>query len=198
MSGRVTAARDTRDERIGWIVFDQPQRHNAISVEMWREIPRAAEALAADDAVRVVVLRGAGDKAFISGADIEQLESGDLGRPAPSANQMSDNAGTTRLLTLEKPVILELARPISGQRVLDLGCGDAEISLALLGLARSAATRTLESRTNPRMAGSMVPDRCGCFPSHLAQSPHQGPRWLRGLRAPQSLRRFYGLPAAMV
>jgi enoyl-CoA hydratase/carnithine racemase len=52
-----------------------------------------------------VVLRGAGEKAFISGADIEQLESGDLGRPAPTANQMSDNAGTTRLLTLEKPVI---------------------------------------------------------------------------------------------
>ena len=34
--------------------------------------------------------------------------------------------------TLEKPVILELVRPISGQRVLDLGCGDAEIALTLL------------------------------------------------------------------
>ena len=69
----MTAARDTRDERIGWIVFDQPQRHNAISVEMWREIPRAAEALAADDAVRVVVLRGAGDAAFVAGADISEF-----------------------------------------------------------------------------------------------------------------------------
>jgi enoyl-CoA hydratase len=70
MAGRVTAERDARDERIGWLTFDQPERHNAISVEMWREIPRALAQLASDAAVRVVILRGAGDAAFVAGADI--------------------------------------------------------------------------------------------------------------------------------
>jgi enoyl-CoA hydratase/carnithine racemase len=43
--------------------------------------------------VRVVVLRGAGDRAFISGADIGQLDSGDISRPRPRSEQVGDNAG---------------------------------------------------------------------------------------------------------
>jgi len=63
---------------IGWIVFDHPERRNALSANMWRELALAAQALAADESVRVVVMRGAGDEAFISGADISQFQiSGD-------------------------------------------------------------------------------------------------------------------------
>ncbi len=73
MGGTVRAERDGQDARIGWIVFDQPERRNAISVEMWRQIPAAVAELDGDEEVRVIVLRGAGDVAFVAGADISEF-----------------------------------------------------------------------------------------------------------------------------
>jgi enoyl-CoA hydratase/carnithine racemase len=93
------------EDGVGWIVYNNPEKHNAMTADMLAAVPRICETFATDPSVRVVVLRGAGDKAFISGADISQLDSGDLPQPAPTATQMADNAGTTRLATLEKPVI---------------------------------------------------------------------------------------------
>jgi enoyl-CoA hydratase/carnithine racemase len=63
-----------RDGAIGWIVFNQPEKRNAVSLEMWEAMPGYVRELAADDAIRVVVLRGAGDQAFVSGADISQFQ----------------------------------------------------------------------------------------------------------------------------
>jgi len=74
MGGRVRVERD-RDPRLGWIVFDHPERRNAISVEMWKQIPEAVEELAADPEVRVVILRGEGEAAFVAGADISEFGS---------------------------------------------------------------------------------------------------------------------------
>lgn len=59
---------------IGRLVFNQPEKHNAISAEMWQGIAHAMHAFAADDALRVVVLSGAGEKAFSAGADISEFE----------------------------------------------------------------------------------------------------------------------------
>src|SRR5579864_672531 len=59
---------------IGWMVFNNPARRNAISVDMWDAIPTILDHFERDPKIRVVVLRGAGDKAFISGADISQFE----------------------------------------------------------------------------------------------------------------------------
>ena len=67
--------RTVRDAAIGWLVFDHPERRNAISVEMWEAIPTAVAALDEDPEVRVLVLRGAGDAAFVSGADISEFAS---------------------------------------------------------------------------------------------------------------------------
>ena len=58
---------------VGIVTFNNPQRHNAVSLEMWDATKRALDAFAADDEVRVVVLTGAGDKAFVSGADISKF-----------------------------------------------------------------------------------------------------------------------------
>jgi enoyl-CoA hydratase len=93
------------EDGVGWIVYNNPEKHNAMTADMLAAVGGICEAYAADPEVRVVVLRGAGEKAFISGADIAQLDSGDIARPAPSAAQMADNAGTTRIGSLEKPVI---------------------------------------------------------------------------------------------
>ena len=58
---------------IGRLVFNQPHKLNAISFEMWQGISQAMAEFAADDSVRVVVLSGAGKKAFSAGADISQF-----------------------------------------------------------------------------------------------------------------------------
>jgi len=71
VSGRISSR---RDGAIGWLTFDNPERRNAVSVEMWQAVPDVLDDFAADAAIRVVVLTGAGDKAFISGADISQFE----------------------------------------------------------------------------------------------------------------------------
>src|SRR5919109_424978 len=63
-----------KDGAIGWIVFNQPEKRNAVSQEMWEAMPQYVQDLATDDAIRVVVLRGAGDQAFVAGADISQFK----------------------------------------------------------------------------------------------------------------------------
>ena len=64
-----------KDGRIGYVIFNNPERHNAVSLDMWAATTRILEDFAADDEVRVVVLTGAGGKAFVSGADISKFES---------------------------------------------------------------------------------------------------------------------------
>jgi enoyl-CoA hydratase len=61
-------------ERVGIITFNNPEKRNAVSLDMWEGLGRALTALRDDPDIRVVVLTGAGDKAFVSGADISQFE----------------------------------------------------------------------------------------------------------------------------
>lgn len=58
----------------GQIVFNNPERHNAVSLEMWDAVAQALSSFASDDQVRVVILSGTGGKAFVSGADISKFE----------------------------------------------------------------------------------------------------------------------------
>lgn len=62
------------DGHIGWLTFNQPEKRNAMSIEMWQGLGDALEQFQHDDAVRVVVMKGAGSKAFVSGADISEFE----------------------------------------------------------------------------------------------------------------------------
>src|SRR4029079_14357432 len=60
---------------VGIMTFNNTERHNAVSLEMWEAAKRILDDFADDDAVRVVVLTGAGGKAFVSGADISKFAS---------------------------------------------------------------------------------------------------------------------------
>jgi len=60
---------------VGWIVFNQPAKRNAINDAMWRGIPTAMEQFDRDAEVRCVAFRGAGTEAFAAGADISEFES---------------------------------------------------------------------------------------------------------------------------
>src|SRR6185436_11032651 len=97
-----TVRTDTKDH-VGHIVFEYPERRNAISLDMWLEIPRAVRRLDDDPEVRVVILRGAGDVAFISGADITafgNLRAGANAAPYNTANERAYEA----LLGTNKPI----------------------------------------------------------------------------------------------
>jgi enoyl-CoA hydratase len=59
---------------IGVITFNNPDKRNAMSLEMWEGLGQALVELRDNPDVRVVILTGAGDKAFVSGADISQFE----------------------------------------------------------------------------------------------------------------------------
>ncbi|HEV8298801.1 MAG TPA: enoyl-CoA hydratase-related protein [Acidimicrobiales bacterium] len=93
------------EDGVGWIVYNNPEKHNAMTTDMLAAMPGICGAFGADPDVRAVVIRGAGERAFISGADIAQLDSGDIPRPAPTQAKMADNAGTPGLAGLLKPVI---------------------------------------------------------------------------------------------
>lgn len=62
------------DGAMGHLIFNNPERHNAVSLDMWDAATEAFSAFAKDDAVRVVVMSGAGGKSFVSGADISKFE----------------------------------------------------------------------------------------------------------------------------
>ena len=59
---------------VGWMIFNNPERHNAISLEMWEAALEIMAGFMADPAVRVMVVTGAGGKAFASGADISKFK----------------------------------------------------------------------------------------------------------------------------
>lgn len=89
----------------GWLVFNNPERRNAISVDMWEAIPKVLDAFQADDAVRVIVLAGAGDKAFVSGADISQFEKQRSSQEAVQRYEELAEGAQLAILTCDKPVI---------------------------------------------------------------------------------------------
>jgi enoyl-CoA hydratase/carnithine racemase len=72
MTDRILAR---KDGRIGILTFNNPEKRNALSLEMWQRMGEVLDAFAADADLRVVVLTGAGDKAFVSGADISKFAS---------------------------------------------------------------------------------------------------------------------------
>lgn len=70
MAGKITSQ---RDGAVATVTLDNPQKLNALSVAMWRELARVMNELSADDALRCVVIRGAGERAFAAGADIAEF-----------------------------------------------------------------------------------------------------------------------------
>src|SRR5262245_21529396 len=62
-----------KDGGVGYVIFNNTERHNAVSLDMWAAATRILDDFRNDDAVRVVVVTGAGGKAFISGADISRF-----------------------------------------------------------------------------------------------------------------------------
>lgn len=101
MSGTI---RIERAGALAYLIFDHPERRNALNQHMWRQIPVLAAELDADPAVRVIVMRGVGEEAFVSGADISefsQLRSGSAAAEYDAENVRAFAA----LHAVQKPLI---------------------------------------------------------------------------------------------
>jgi len=62
------------ENQVGWITFNQPEKRNAISLEMWQGIGDSLENFENDSSIKAVVMTGAGGRAFASGADISEFD----------------------------------------------------------------------------------------------------------------------------
>jgi enoyl-CoA hydratase/carnithine racemase len=90
---------------IGTITFNNADKRNAMSLEMWEGFGAALADLRDDPAVRVVVLTGAGDKAFVSGADISQFEKERHNAEASEEYSRRSSASRALLADFSKPII---------------------------------------------------------------------------------------------
>jgi enoyl-CoA hydratase/carnithine racemase len=90
---------------VGVITFNNPDKRNAMSLEMWEGLGHALTSLRDDPAIRVVILVGAGDKAFVSGADISQFEKTRHNAAASEEYSKRSEAQRALLASYPKPTI---------------------------------------------------------------------------------------------
>ena len=94
-----------KTENIGWITFNNPARHNAVSLSMWQALTDTVQQFEADDQIRVVVLTGAGEKAFVSGADISEFSEKRGSEEATQFYNETSQRAARALQNLSKPTI---------------------------------------------------------------------------------------------
>lgn len=146
--------------------LNQPERHNAVSSAMWRALPEAVAAIEADEAIRVVLVRGAGGRAFSAGADISEFDAIYSDPERTEAYNAAVRAGQAALRGLHRPVIAVVDGVCVGG-----GCGIAlacdlrfastaarfAITPARLGLAYSYAdTAQLVEKVGPARAKDIL------------------------------------------
>ena len=90
---------------VGYLTFNNPERHNAVSLEMWEAASGILADFAADKAIRVVVLTGAGGKAFVSGADISKFESERSNKENIDRYNVAVDKANTAVYEFPKPTI---------------------------------------------------------------------------------------------
>ena len=94
-----------KDGHIGWLIFNNPERRNAVSLEMWEAIPQVIEAFDNDPEIRTIVLKGAGEKAFVAGADISEFEKVRSSRESTEIYEKAANAASKSISAASKPTI---------------------------------------------------------------------------------------------
>jgi enoyl-CoA hydratase/carnithine racemase len=122
-----------RDGSIGRVIFDHPERHNAMTLEMWRQLHAAAESLDSDPMIRVIILAGAGGKAFVSGGDISEFDKTRSNAKEAESYAQIPGGARARLSACLTPVIAEI----------DGYCLGGGLAIALLADIRIASDRAV-------------------------------------------------------
>ncbi len=113
---------------IAWMILRNPARLNAVRFEMWEAIPGLVAELAADRAVRVVVLRGAGNEAFASGADISEFATHRKDAASAAAYEQVNGRAFAALLALEKPLVAMIQGVCIGGGLALAACADLRVA----------------------------------------------------------------------
>ncbi len=151
---------------VGWMTFNNPERRNAMKMEMNEAIVEILADFSADDRVRVVVMQGAGDQAFVSGADISEFETH---RSTPEGRERFDAvaaAAGRAMAELSKPLIAKirgycmgggLATALAADIRITADDGQFAIPAARLGLGYGfAGIQKLVGLVGPAMASEIM------------------------------------------
>lgn len=163
MSGRI---RTSIEGGIARVVVDHPEKRNAVSLEMWQAFERVLGDLEAVDRLRVVVVAGAGDAAFVSGADISEFDDERATVDAVARYNATTARVYDRLAAFPRPVIAEITGACVGGGVALAACCDLRIAgtgarfgipAAKLGLGYAAAgVRRLVDIVGPAFAKEIL------------------------------------------
>ena len=94
-----------KDGRVGYVIFNNPERHNAVSLDMWAAAGEMLDDFRNDNNIAVVVVTGAGGKAFVSGADISKFGDERANKEAVAHYNTTVERAYTRLHEFPKPTI---------------------------------------------------------------------------------------------
>jgi len=112
-----------KEGAIGWVIFNNPDRHNASSLEMWQSLPLVLDAYVKDPDVRVIVFRGTGEKAFSAGADISQFkEKRSSAEGVKVYNDTADASGRALRECAKPTVAMIYGYCIGGGTAIAVGC----------------------------------------------------------------------------
>lgn len=138
---------------MAFLVADNPGRFNAFTAGMWAAIPQRIAEAEADPDVRVIILRGAGEKAFSAGADISEFEGARTGDNAKAYDKLNHDAFNA-IMTAQKPVLAMIHGHCLGGGLGIAACCDLRIADDKAQFAIPAAKLGLGY--NPRWVGALL------------------------------------------
>jgi enoyl-CoA hydratase len=144
------------------IQFNNPERHNALSVDMWEAVTPLLDVAQSDERIRLVVFSGAGEKAFVSGADITQFEDMRAAKEAVTRYELMAEQALMGIYNFSKPTLARIRGYCIGGGVnvamscdIRIAADDAVFSIpaARLGLGyRYSALKNLVDLVGPAVA----------------------------------------------
>ena len=151
-----------KEDGVGWLIFNNPARRNAVSMAMWEAVGEAMTDFEADDTIRVVVMAGEGDRAFVSGADISEFAENRNSAAAEERYNAASAQAHRGMTSLSKPLIAMIQGYCIGGGVAVALAADVRIAAddtqyavpaARLGLGYGySGLNTLVSLVGPAMA----------------------------------------------
>lgn len=90
---------------VGWVTFNNPARRNAVNWDMWHAIPKIFQTMSEREDVRCVVMKGAGDKSFVAGADISEFKERRTGEEQVKAYNAATAKAYSTIENFDKPLI---------------------------------------------------------------------------------------------
>jgi enoyl-CoA hydratase/carnithine racemase len=127
------------DDHVAWVTFRNPERLNAVRLEMWQSLAGVMHELAAAPDVRVCVLRGDGDVAFASGADIGEFETHRKDAPSAAGYEAVTAEAFAALMEFEKPLVAMIHGICIGGGLALALCADVRLAAADARFALPAA-----------------------------------------------------------